>query len=267
MSTNTALGRLFARARSRTVLVYIIGGVFLVAAVIASVDLVHHVAAIEAWIAHLGVWGITAFIVLFVIATSLLVPESVLAMTAGVLFGFAWGLGAVMVGTFIAASFQYALSRWFLRNRIATVLESRPSLRAIQQAVLTNEFKLQVLLRLTPLNPATISYMLGATGVRFSTFLLSCFALVPHAVIEVYFGYAGQHAAQMVGRDKGGLNLHDFVIFAGFVVTVIVVAVVAKIAHKAVVEAASQVEASASAVATNNTAPKLKPKPKPKPKP
>ncbi len=245
-SINTALDILFARARSRHLMVYIIGGLLLVAAVVvAGADVVHHVAAIEAWVARLGMWGIAAFIVLFVIATSLLIPESVLAMTAGVLFGLVWGLAVVMVGTLIAACLQYALSRWFLRNRIAAVLVSRPSLHAIQQAVLTDELKLQALLRLTPLNPATISYMLGATGVRFSTFFLTCFALVPHAVIEVYFGFAGQHAAQIVGRDKSTLYLHDTVIFTGLVVTFIVVAVVAKMAHKAVLEAASKAEANA----------------------
>ena len=40
-----------------------------------------------AWIASLGVWGIIAFGVLYVIATVLLAPGSVMSIAAGVAFG------------------------------------------------------------------------------------------------------------------------------------------------------------------------------------
>jgi hypothetical protein len=55
-----------------------------------------------------------------------------------------------------------------LRARIQRALAARTSLAAIQRDVRRDEFRLQVLLRPTPLNPATINYPLGAAGVRFS---------------------------------------------------------------------------------------------------
>ena len=64
-------------------------------------------------------------------------------------------------------------------------------------AVARSELKINMLLRLTPLNPATVSYILGATGVRFPGFLLACLALTPHLLIEVYFGFAGKHLARI----------------------------------------------------------------------
>lgn len=243
MSEKTTLRNAFNRARSRTILLYVIVGLSLaIAVIVAGDDLVRHIAIIEAWIGRLGPWGIVAFAALFVVATSLLVPETILSIMAGALFGLVGGLGAVIAGTLLAASLQYVLSRWLLRESIAKALASRPSLLAIQRAVVKNELKLQALLRLTPLNPATISYMLGAAGVRFATFLLACLALIPNVVIEVYFGYAGRHAAHMAGRDKAEIYLHDFIVFSGLAVTLIVVISVARMAHKAVTEAVLEEE-------------------------
>jgi uncharacterized membrane protein YdjX (TVP38/TMEM64 family) len=48
------------------------------------------------------------------------------------------------------------------------------SLATITRAVKGDEFRLQMLVRLTPLNPASVNYLLGAAGVRFSGFLVAC---------------------------------------------------------------------------------------------
>jgi len=73
-----------------------------------------------------------------------------------------------MAGSLLTGALQFALARQLLRAPIQRALAARPSMAAIQHAVSRDQFRLQVLLRLTPLNPATISYLLGATGVRFS---------------------------------------------------------------------------------------------------
>ncbi|MEJ2170137.1 MAG: hypothetical protein P8X90_31950 [Desulfobacterales bacterium] len=79
------------------------------------------------------------------------------------------------------------------------MLAARPALTAIQRAVGRDEFRLQLLLRLTPLNPAIISYRLGSAGVRFSSFLIACLALTPSLIIEVYFGHVGKHTVMLAG--------------------------------------------------------------------
>ena len=118
--------RLFNRARFRTILLYVIVSLLFVAAIaIVDDDLVRHIAAIETWLGRLGPWGLVAFAVLFVIATSILIPETALSIMAGALFGLTWGLVAAVAGTLLAASLQYALSRWLLRSSIERTLESR----------------------------------------------------------------------------------------------------------------------------------------------
>ncbi len=209
-------------------------GLLLVAAIIfAGKEIGHHIDLIDAWITGLGPWGILAFIGLFVIATSVLMPDSVLSIMAGALFGLAWGTAAIIAGSLLAAALQYALSQGVLRVRIAQVVDKSPSLAAIQRTICHDALRLQALLRLTPLNPATVSYILGAAGVRFFGFMLACLALVPTLFIEVYFGYAGKHMARMAGRNTSALYLHDLIVIGGLVVTVIVMVVVSRMARKA----------------------------------
>ena len=240
-ASNLVLRRFFARAYSRAVLPYLVVGLLLIGAiVIGGREIQHHISAIESWITKLGPWGVLAFVGLFVLATSFLLPDTVMCIIAGALFGMGWGVGAVVVGSIIAAAIQFALAQQLLRPLIQRTLAARPSLAAIQRAVSGDEFRLQVLLRLTPLNPATISYILGAAGVRFSGFLIACLALTPNLAIEVYFGHVGKHAARLVGSKARTVNLHDLAIIGGLVVCVAVMVLVSRMARKAVTQAVDQ---------------------------
>ena len=97
----------FKATSFRTVFLYAGMGLLLVIAIVVLGDEIgHHISAVDTWIASLGPWGVVAFIGLFVLATSLFVPESVLAIMAGALFGMTEGLAAVVAGGIVAASFQ-----------------------------------------------------------------------------------------------------------------------------------------------------------------
>ncbi len=227
--------------RSRRGFVYLAVGALLAAAIyFAGKDLAHHLAILEAWIERLGPWGLIAWAGLLVIATSALIPGSIFSIVAGALFGLAQGAAVVLAGNLLAASLQYALSRGLLRRRIEKMLGRKPGFAAIQNAVKQDQLRLQLLLRLTPLNPATVSYLLGAAGVRFSTFLIACIGLVPHLILEVYLGYAGKHIAQMVSLDTSAAGLHDAVLFAGLAVTIVIIALVSRMARQAVRKAVTE---------------------------
>lgn len=233
--------RFLARALSRSALPYLVMGVLLaITIVVVGREVTHHITAIESWIASLGLWSILAFIGIFVVATSLLLPETVLAIIAGALFGLAWGLAAVVAGSLLASALQFMLSRHLLHAPIQRALAARPPLTAIQRAVTRDQFRLQVFLRLMPLNAATISYLLGAAGVRFAGFMVAWVALVPHLVVEVYFGHAGKHVARMAGRDARAVYLHDLVLIGILAACIIAVVFASRVARKAVLDAVTE---------------------------
>jgi len=216
------------------------GVALIVAIIVLGREIEHHVNAIESWITGLGPWGVIAFIGVFILTTSFLVPDTVLCIIAGALFGLYWGAAAVLAGSLLAAAMQFALSQKLLRSRVQRMLAARPALTAIQRAVGRDEFRLQVLLRLTPLNPATISYLLGSAGVRFSRFLIACLALTPSLIIEVYLGHVGKHAAILAGSEARTAHLHDIVMIVGVVICVAVMILVSRIARKAVMQAVDE---------------------------
>jgi uncharacterized membrane protein YdjX (TVP38/TMEM64 family) len=199
-----------------------------------------HLHAIESWIADLGPWGRLAFVGLLVVGSTVLIPESLFGLAAGALFGLVWGTGLILAGNIIAATLQYTLARRLLHGPIQNALEKRPLLRAIQGAVMRNEIRLQVLLRLTPLNPALVSYLLGAAGVRYVGFILSTLVLASHFVIEVYLGHAGkQLLANGFTHAEGGWQ-HNLLIYGGAAVGLIAVVIVSKAAHRAVIRAIAE---------------------------
>ncbi len=230
----------------------LVAGALLIVILALGREVGHHVDVIESWIEALGPWAVVGFIVLFVLLTSLFVPDTLLAIVAGALFGPGWGVAAVLVAGILAAAAQYTLSSRLLRSPVEAAIRRKPSLAAIRRAVMRDELHLQVLLRLTPLNPATISYLLGAAGVRFSTFLLACLALTPSFLTEVYFGQAGRHIARIVGRGGGVLYGNNLVFLGGLAACIVVLVVVSKRAHQALLRA---IAPDGRGEAANRTAP------------
>ena len=64
------------------------------------------------------------------------------------------------------------------------MVASRPAWAAIREVVQRDETQLQLLVRLAPVNSATVAYLPGAFGVRFAGFMLACVGLLPHLLIS-----------------------------------------------------------------------------------
>jgi uncharacterized membrane protein YdjX (TVP38/TMEM64 family) len=203
-----------------------------------------HFAEIQSWIQGTGSWGLLVYVGLFVLATSLLVPDSVLCVLGGVLFDLKSAIAATIIAMFVSSVLQFALSHRLLRPRIQRMLTRRPALEELHGAILHDELYLQVLLRLTPLNPATLTYVLGAIGVRFSRFLIACAALIPALVIEVYIGHASRHIARLATGDVPSARLHDVLVIVGLVMCVVAFVAVSRVARKAIARAVARAEAA-----------------------
>lgn len=129
-----------------------------------------------------------------------------------------------------------------MKPAVDSFLVSRPALTAVQAAVRQQEFKLQLLIRLTPLNRALTSYVLGATGVGFARFAAACVALLPSLCLEVYVGYAGKHLARMTSQSGHTVALHDAVLIAGLFMAIAAMVVVSRTARRALEAAAASAQ-------------------------
>jgi len=185
-----------AGRRTQTLVPYLIGAIVLLAVAAAGDFLEKHVAAIETAIDGLGVWAPAAFMGLYLAASQIFVPESLLDTAAGAFFGVLWGTVYSVIASVTGAAIAFCLSRWLLRAQVSRLLEKRPSLAAIDRVADHGGLRLLLLLRLAPLNPVVVSYILGVTHVPFSRFLIACVALVPTHLVTVYFGFVAGHLAR-----------------------------------------------------------------------
>ena len=220
------------------------GALILVAAVagFSGHELAGHIESLESWITGFGLTGMLVFAALVVVAISLFLPESVFGVAAGVLFGLGWGIAVILLANFLAAALQYGLAYRLLREPIQRKLGTGRMSAMIQRAAGGGNFKLQLLLRLAPLNQTLINYSLGAAGIRFPQFMAGIVAMSPALIVEVYLGHTGKHLALIgTGLKHSGWR-HDVLLFTGLLVIVAGVVFASRNAYRTLMRAAGTSE-------------------------
>ena len=200
-------------------------------------DAVDEIKVVETWIAGHGALGWVVFVVMIVVFTSMFVPLSMIAIAGGAMFGVVGGTVLTFAGAFFTAALNYVTASSLFRSRIETWLAGHPKLQAIQQAAKREGLRLQLLLRMSPISPVSVSYVLGASGVRFSTFLIATLGLIPAVVVNVYFGYTASHITKVAGKASEHSTLHTVATVVGLVVCVVIMIGITRIATKAIAEA------------------------------
>ncbi len=192
---------------------------------------------------QLGPWGPVIFICIFLVATSVFFPESVLAIAAGTIFGLWWGLLWVAVAGTVTAVVIFWLGRLVLREPVTRILSRHPKINAIDDAASSSGLKLIFLLRLAPLSFTLLCWLLSVSRVRFRTYLISCLGMFPGNFSTVYLGFAARHTADLATRLKAGdppvagdSLVHEITLYSGLLVSTLVSLMVARIAMKAIHE-------------------------------
>jgi uncharacterized membrane protein YdjX (TVP38/TMEM64 family) len=186
----------------------------------------------------LGPMGYLLFILLYIGATVLFIPGSVLTLGAGAVFGLVGGFVAVSIGSTLGAAAAFLVGRFFARDAIARKVEGNERFAAIDRAVGREGFKIVFLTRLSPIFPFNLlNYAYGLTQVPFWSYVLaSWLGMMPGTVLYVYLGTAAGELAGAGANDSGdtwGLILK----LVGLAATIAVTIVITKVARKALAEA------------------------------
>lgn len=160
-------------------------------------DLSHHLNELEAWVESQGAWAYVVFVAALILGTSIFIPDTLFALIAGAVFGLFVGAAVMTLGCIATAAIDYLIGCRLLHETVQRLIARSPRLAAIERAVHGEGLRFQFLLRLTPFHQVTISYLLGAAKVRFSTFLVACVGIAPWIFVEVYLGYMAKHAAMI----------------------------------------------------------------------
>jgi len=143
-----------------------------------------------AWIDGLGAAGAAVFILVYICATVLFLPGSVLTLGAGVLFGVVRGSVVVSIAATLGATAAFLAGRYLARDWVSRRIEGDARFKAIDRAVAGEGFKIVGLTRLSPVFPFNLlNYAFGLTRVSLRDYVLaSWLGMMPGTVMYVYIG-------------------------------------------------------------------------------
>ncbi len=143
----------------------------------------------EQWIDSLGSLGMIMYLLFMLLLPLAGITQSIMIFTAGSLFGFIQGIAIIIPGTIINSTLAYLLGRFFFSEKINKSLTRRSKLaRVIKRAQQEKALQL-IVLRLIPLPAVPVCEAMGAAGISFLPFLVSCMGAIPTDLTILYFGY------------------------------------------------------------------------------
>lgn len=190
------------------------------------------------WVQDLGAVGYLVFGIVYILATILFLPGSVLTLGAGVLFGVVKGALLVSVSATTGATLAFLIARYGMRQTVVAKFGHNRRFRAIDTAIGQKGAKIILMLRLSPVFLFNaLNYLLGLTAVRFKDYVLaSWIGMIPGTVLYVYLGYAAKVGLEAAASEQGQDPLQLTYLTLGLLVTVAVTVYVTRLARKALKE-------------------------------
>ncbi|MDP3269048.1 MAG: TVP38/TMEM64 family protein [Legionella sp.] len=173
-----------------------------------------HSVEIIAWIKELGWMAPVLFVIMYSLATIMLLPTMVLTLAGGALFGPIMGTIINLIGATCGAALAFLITRHLIYDWFST--KRGEKLNKLIAGVDQKGWIFIALLRLFPIIPFNlVNYGLGVTGVSFRLYLIiTLIFLIPSEIIYTYCGYAGMGALSNPGHFHSNLAL----IFCGLAV-------------------------------------------------
>jgi uncharacterized membrane protein YdjX (TVP38/TMEM64 family) len=197
--------------------------------------------AAHAWFAEQGGQGAVLFLLAYIVAVVLLVPGTVLSLSAALVYGF-WALPLVLVGATVGASVAFLIARYVARDLVASFIKGRRRPKAVMEAVNEGGWKIVGLVRLSPLIPFNLqNYFFGLTAIPFWHYATATLiGMIPGAAVNVYLGTLGN----IVLSDSEETTVRGSAFVVGLIATIAVSWLITRKARQKLAQAG--VEASAN---------------------
>ena len=134
-------------------------------------------------------WGAVAFVPLYALWVTLLLPGVWASMLAGALYGTAWGSVIVFIGACLGAEAAFLLGRHWLRDWARRRLAAAPKLQAIERAVSREGLRLVLLTRLSPAFPfSLLNLAYGLSTVSLREYSIGLIGILPGTILFCALG-------------------------------------------------------------------------------
>jgi len=188
------------------------------------------------WINRSGFGGGVAFVAIYILATVLFIPGSILTLGAGFVFGVLVGTLYVSIASTLGATAAFLVGRYFARDWIGKKVERNEKFKAIDQAVGREGWKIVLLTRLSPVFPFNLlNYAYGLTKVSLKAYLLTSWVgMIPGTVMYVYIGSLAGDLATLGTGARARTPLEWALYAVGLAATAAVTVYVTLVAKKAI---------------------------------
>jgi uncharacterized membrane protein YdjX (TVP38/TMEM64 family) len=179
--------------------------------------LIEGMAAIEA----LGPAGLLLFIVLYIPACVLMLPDILPNAAAGAVWGIGTGTVVVSLGRTAGSTVTFLLMRTAAGPLIDRRMKADPRFAAISAAVARRGFRFIVLLRLCPIFPVImLNYALGMTRVRLRAYVMgTLIGMLPRTLFVAWAGSGARSLADLAAMDEWIFSGHILFYGAGFAIS------------------------------------------------
>jgi len=149
---------------------------------------------LQQWIDGAGWWAPVLFILVYIVATVLFLPGSILTLAGGAMFGPVIGTLCNLTGASIGAAISFLISRYLASDWVSK--RSAGALKKLITGVEAEGWRFVAFTRLVPVFPFNLlNYALGLTKIRFLEYLIATIIFMsPGAIAYTYVGFAGREA-------------------------------------------------------------------------
>lgn len=243
-------GVLCRLARMKRALFLQLAGLALAAVVIAVLGqylpIVDTITRAQDRISAMEFWGGVLYPLLYAACNVLLLPGGMLAIGSGLFFGLWWGFALNLAGNVLGAAVSFFLARRLGRGWVARKFLRHPKWAALDAAIGREGWKIIFLSQVHPLFPSSLlNYLYGITRIRGSVCLLwVALGQAPGLFLYAYLGTLGQYGLKLA-RGETHPAAHEYVVWVGgLVLTVVVTALLGRLALRTLAEAEAAARAS-----------------------
>lgn len=219
---------------------------WLIAPAALGFTLLAYLGPVSDWLLSTGAAAPLLFALIFAVTSGLgLLPTYAQAVLGGWVFGIAIGLPAALVGFIGGSLIGWCIARLVSRRRVEDAIERHAQSRVIRTALVGHGFwrtmGIVTLIRIPPNSPFALTNLaMAACGVRLPAYTIgTALGMTPRTAVII--------AIAAAGSASGAKDLQEFIgdgpgfwVFAGGIVAMIVVfAVIASIAKKALAKVAN----------------------------
>ena len=147
------------------------------------------IAALKDYTQSFGNFAPAIYILIFTLVPLTLIPNSLVAIAGGALFGFAYGALYTVIGAICGATLSFGLARYFGKTLAEKLIRNK--VQWLSNHAEQNGFLIVLLLRLIPIVPFdAISYGAGLSRIHYRNFLsATCIGILPGVFVYSNIGY------------------------------------------------------------------------------